>query len=362
MQRRLFGCRINMNHHLIKKFQKSGKSSKVSNKTMKWAGKGIRLLIGMLIFFFVFKNIDFAKLKFSLIGSNPWLILLGLLHFPILIIIAVSRWRFVLGQYHKVKLPFNYAIKHYWIGLALGFLTPASLGLDAYRVGISGHRYGDYTTSTVVVLVEKLMALITCMLIIVVLYPIVPITPTPQLRDIFYLAYILLLVSGLLLLGIFVVLRNKMLSFLLQKFENYITAIQLKITKNLGLSQRFESASFSFRAMIEPIANPSVLLVIVFSFGIQFVSSLKSQVFFCALNYDLPFTVNLFVVPAMYFIFILPISFGSLGIREGVYILLYGLFGVPAEVALIVSFFNLSGILMNNLIGNIIMMLTKSHK
>ena len=57
------------------------------------------------------------------------------------------------------------------------------------------------------------------------------------------------------------------------------------------------------------------------------------------------------MLPVLYFIFLLPISFGSLGIREGAYILLYGLFGVPAETALVVSFFNLLGVLLNNLIG-----------
>ncbi len=68
----------------------------------------------------------------------------------------------------------------------------------------------------------------------------------------------------------------------------------------------------------------------------------------------------MFITPALYFIFTLPISLGSLGIREGTYIILYGLFGVPPEVALLISFFNLSGILLNNLIGGIVLLITKT--
>jgi hypothetical protein len=61
--------------------------------------------------------------------------------------------------------------------------------------------------------------------------------------------------------------------------------------------------------------------------------------------------VNLFVAPIFFIIFLIPISFGSIGVREGAFILLYGQFGVPMEVALLVSFFNLFGLFLNNIIG-----------
>ena len=41
-------------------------------------------------------------------------------------------------------------MKHYWIGLALGLFAPASLGWDAYRVGVSGRRFGRYSLSVTV--------------------------------------------------------------------------------------------------------------------------------------------------------------------------------------------------------------------
>jgi hypothetical protein len=97
------------------------------------------------------------------------------------------------------------------------------------------------------------------------------------------------------------------------------------------------------------------LRVTIFSFLIQLTSAVGNQIFFIAANYDLPFLVNLFATPVLYFVFLLPISYGSLGIREGAYILLYGAFGVPMETALLVSFFNLFGILLNNLVGGIIL-------
>ena len=60
-------------------------------------------------------------------------------------------------------------------------------------------------------------------------------------------------------------------------------------------------------------------------------------------------------------VFLLPISFGSLGIREGAYVLFYGAFAVPMETALLVSFFNLLGMLLNNLVGGIILALNPNR-
>ncbi len=331
----------------------------VKRNKKKWIGAGIRWAVGILILYLVFKNIDFNQFKTSIAKSNLGLIILGLAHAPLLIMIAATRWRFLMNQYFNADLSVKFVLNHYWKGLALGFFTPASLGLDAYRIVISGRKFGEYTVSTTIIIVEKLMALISCMSIIVVLYPVVPIVLPPEFGRIFYLVFILLFASILSLLGIIIVLRNKMLSLFLEKFENYVGRIFSKISDKMQTGGEFNITKFSLRALIEPLVNPRITIVIALSFGIQLTSAIKTQVFFCALDYNIPFVVNLFAAPMIYFIFILPVSFGSLGIREGVYVLLYGLFGVPIEIALIVSFLNLSGMLLNTLIGGIILLLSK---
>jgi hypothetical protein len=95
-------------------------------------------------------------------------------------------------------------------------------------------------------------------------------------------------------------------------------------------------------------------VVLSFSLAIQLTAAAGSQIMFRAVGYQIPFLVNIFVSPVFFLVFLLPISFGSLGVREATYIILYGLFGVPAETALLVSFLNLSGILLNNAIGAVL--------
>ena len=327
-----------------------------------WLRRGLRWAIPIIVLYFVFQSIDFVKFKLSITQTNPWLVALGLAHAPLLILIATLRWRNLLMQYHRTSISFDFVLKHYWIGLALGFFSPASLGLDAYRVVVSGRHFGKYTLNTAIILVEKLIALLTCMSIIVVLYPLAPIAVTSEIKKVFYLAYILLFVSIFLITAIIIALRNRVLNLLLKRLELYFAGALERILGRLGLGNKAKTTKIPLREMMEPLANLKVIGIIALSFGIQFVSAVKSQIFFCALGYDLPFIVNLFAAPTLYFIFFLPISLGSIGIREGVYILLYGLFGVPVEIALLVSFFNLSGMILNSAIGGFIMLFSRSRE
>ena len=321
--------------------------------------RAIRWGLPIVIIYLIVRHLDFSALFQALRQTNPWLAVLGLMHAPVLILIAAYRWKDLLSQYVGRTVPFAGILRHYWIGNALGFFSPASLGLDAYRVAAVGRRLGGYVTNIGIIFIEKLMALITCMTIIAILYPIVPIAVHKDLEQVFQLAYYLLCASLLLVAAIAAILKNRFLSRLLNLLDGWFTRNVYRIRSKL-VSEHATTPypTLSFRQTLEPLIRPRILVVVALSFAIQFVSSVKSQIFFCALGYDLPFVVNLFAAPALYFIFFLPISMGSVGIREGVYVLLYGLFGVPAEIALLVSFFNLAGMLLNSAIGGIIMFLS----
>jgi uncharacterized protein (TIRG00374 family) len=322
----------------------------------------IRWVLPVFVLYFVFKSIDLAQFKQNAVKTDPWLLVIGLLHAPVLILIGAFRWRSLLSLCYKKYISIRFILKHYWTGLALGFFAPASLGWDIYRVIVGGRRFGRYLLNFLVIVIEKIMALITCMSVIVILYPMLTMHVPPQIRKIFYLANILLFSALLLLMIILVGLRNRFFSLLLKKIENYVLNAFGKISARFGLENSFTGETFSVKPALEIFYNSRILIILVLSFGIQLVSAIKSQIFFNALGYDLPFLVNLFVAPTLYFIFLLPISFGSVGIREGVYILLYGLFGVPAEIALLVSFFNLAGMLLNNAIGGIVMFTAGTEK
>jgi hypothetical protein len=321
-----------------------------------------RWMVGITILIIVFKQIELAKLKEYLLKSNYWLIALGLMHSPLLILVGAIRWQYILTQFFKPKLATRLAIVHYWCGVAIGFFTPASLGLDAYRVIYGGNVYGGYTKNAIAVIIEKILALITCASLFVGLYPIVPISINHQLMAALYVAFFIMICFFIALLSSKAVLKSHTVMRIISKLDSQGERILKKISQKYAFNSEKVSLAQILNEVIRALSFLKISNIIAFTLAIQFVTSLKSQIFFTALGYDLPFLVNLFVAPTLYFIFMLPISFGSLGIREGVYIVLYGLFGIPAEIALIVSFFNLIGMAINNLIGAVFMMFAKKNE
>ena len=325
-----------------------------------WMKRGVRWTVGLVVLYFVFTNINFAKFKTSVVGVNPWLLVIGLAHSPLLVVIPAARWLYLLRQYYGNHASPSFAFNRYWSGLALGFFTPASIGLDAYRIVSSSRKFGDFSGNTFIILLEKFLALLTCTSIISILYPVVSADLSIEIRRVFYLSYTLLFGCVLLILLIYLVLRTRLRLTIVGRVNSYVRLLAQKTFKRIGVADKGTFPEFSFLEMVKPLAAFRIIGVVLLSFGIQLVSSVKSQIFFCSLGYQIPFVVNLFAAPVLYFIFLLPISFGSIGIREGIYVLLYGLFGVPAEIALLVSFFNLSGMLLNNLIGGLVLIFSNT--
>lgn len=310
----------------------------------------------VVILYVVFRQIDLNKFTINIYQTNMWLVLLGISVFPTLMLIGAFRWHILLRQYNHADIRWTYSLKHYWMGLPIGLFVPGSLGWDTYRVVVVGHRFGHYMLNMVAILVEKFMALLACTLLVVVLYPLMSFaSPSPLIKQILMVAYLLLVGVVLLIGAVILVQRSTWVRPLVDRIEQQISVMLQKTARKLRLKKTSQLIKVSLRQIVRPLSAPKYMLsVMALSFAIQFVYAVGAQIFFLGANYYLPFVVNLFVTPILFFVFVLPISFGGLGIREAAYIILYGLFGVPPETALLVSFCGFSGLLLNNIIGGLL--------
>jgi len=315
-----------------------------------------RWMLVVTIFAVIFKSVDWHRFVSVFTQVNPWLILVGISYYPLVIMMGALRWHTTLRAYHSERVHYAASLKDYWSGLAIGVFAPASLGWDVFRVAVATRRYGNVIANSATIVVEKLMALLTCASLVALLVPFMDIAAdNRELPQIIKISYIVLLSTlGGLVIAVLIA-RHGASMRLIQRLSDKLTQWVARLSQSEDASA---SQNRSLGAIFAPLRRPGILLrITIFSFLIQLTSAVGNQIFFVAVNYDLPFLVNLFVVPVLYFVFLLPISFGSLGIREGAYILLYGAFGVPMETALLVSFLNLSGILLNNLVGGIMLAL-----
>lgn len=315
-------------------------------------------VLPIIILSIIFQRIDFGEFEQNLLKSDPWLVLLGIAFSPATIIIGSYRWKSLLQKYIHSDITQTDALIHYWMGLPLGLFVPGTVGWDLYRIIVMGRRFGHYILNAGIILAEKIIALFVCILIIIILYPIVRQLKNQVLLEHIVGSAFITLVIFVIVTGVFIASRkNKALITLLFKIEEWVSRIVLSMIKRIKTSNSEVPQSMPLRDLLYPIYNPMNLMpAIGLTFAIQLSSAIGIQVFFLAQNYDLPLLINLFLMPIFYIIFLLPITFGTLGVREAAYIVLYGLFGVPAETALLISFYGLAGVLINNAIGGLLIL------
>ena len=316
-----------------------------------------------VILVYIFMNIDINSFFTALKNIELNYYLLALVLYPLLICVGAYRWYYLKRRMIKPDIPLSFSMNNYWIGRSVGFLAPGSIGWDIYRIIAATRKYGRLVKNTFVAVIEKLLGLTVCSLIIIVAFPFLEISSNDVINRIMIFAYIIFfsLVVFVAIGGLFS-----------RRFE-YLTKIANRVQKSL--LDRLKSTRFKFSQYLKKETEedqeikynfrkfiPSLPVSLILSIIIQLIASFAIYLIIRSLNYDLPYYVPLFIAPVMTFIFMLPISFGSLGIREGAYIFFYGIFGMDQEAALLLSFLTLSGALFTVLIGAIVLQVSSVRK
>lgn len=309
-----------------------------------------------ILLLIVFQKIDLDRLWQIFAQADVPLLLAGLLLVSLIVVAGAMRWQVLLRRCACASLPLTVAVGEYWKSLAVGVLVPGSVGSDAYRVIVAGRSQGAYLRSAVIVGVEKLVALLTCLALLAVLYPVLawdrlPGEVTPLINGM----YGLLCLAAVLVFLLFILGRYRWLRHFATVFSARFEALARRLTLYTDRSEREEWPPGSGLGLMRTVVAPRVALPVAFlSLVVYLVSAIQAQLYFQGLGFEISFAVNLFVTPLVYLLISLPVTFGGLGVREGAHVLLYGAFGVPAETALVVSFCSLLGLLFSYGVGAVL--------
>lgn len=338
-------------------------AKKKSQKPWRVVQKAFYYIIPPVVLVYIFMNIDISSFFSSLKNIELKYYLLALALYPLIICVGAYRWYYLKRKMINPSILLSFSMNNYWIGRSVGFLAPGSIGWDIYRIIAATRKYGSLIKNTFVAVTEKLMGLTVCSLIIMVAFPLLDVSRNDVLNRIMIFAYIIFfsLVVFTAIGGLFskrfefaTRIANRVQNSLLDKLKNPRFKFSQYLIQETGQDQELK---YNFRKIIPSIPVPLVLSIVI-QLGMSFAIYLIIR----SLNYDLPYYVPLFVAPVLTFIFLLPISFGSLGIREGAYIFFYGIFGMDQEAALLLSFLTLSGALFTVIIGAIVMQVSSVKK
>jgi len=272
----------------------------------------IKLFLTIVMFYFLFRFIDFNDLYEILRFSHGGTILIALLFQLGSTWLAAYRWRLIMEGIN-FKESFSYYVKSYFKGTFFNQVLPSSIGGDAVRIIDLTQRGYDKKDAFYGVFVDRVVGLVG--LLVLNLLATLLFFGTFE-RD-FSLLIILITVGGISGFALLFVFEK--LTFL----ANY---------KGLDLFHRLSKRLNSL------YANKSLLLKhIAISVGVHLLTILTMYALADSINMDVSFQVFLIAVPPVFLLTIIPISLAGWGIREGAMIGIFTLVGADETKILAMS-------------------------
>ncbi|MFH1587664.1 MAG: lysylphosphatidylglycerol synthase transmembrane domain-containing protein [Candidatus Diapherotrites archaeon] len=279
-------------------------------------------LIGIILFLAIVWTIGIDKILATILGVDLFYFAIALVFVLLLLAIKAMKWKILLEAF-DVNISFIDIAKLWLIGFFLGFLSPGKVG-DFYRARYLKQDTGLSTgKSFASVMVERILDIF--FLFIAGFVGLIIFSFSFQLQEsmlflvvAFFLAFVAV---------VYLLTRRKLLSTLARPFFNRFVPEEYKDRLKGSYNEFFEGLKV-YKGKKSILVKAVILLLI--SWVLNFV-----QVYFIALAFgiNVSFEFLSLILPILFLVEILPISFSGLGTRDAAAIFFLGFKLVPAELA-----------------------------
>jgi len=324
------------------------------------AFKALRVIIPLGLLIIIFLNVDLKSLVDVFKAVDLKYVLISVIFANIAQVLGgATRWHYLVRSENRTESISKY-ISIYWASMFYGYFVPSNVGMDVYRVAVVGKKQKNYEQHIVTLIGEKFYTLLFSMVVLfasyTVVYQEIKGSEVAYALDVIAVIFVLITVFSIILFLLFKRQFSTMMTYLRNKFYHYLKVISSKLASKLPFN--FKSFRDEFPCIIKKgFFTKSLIFTVLLKLSL----ALGGFFLFLSLGINLSFWYLLFANSVFFVLFLLPISFGSLGVREGAYIVIYGLFGVSPETALAASFLALAGLIFTISIGGIIS-LTENFK
>jgi glycosyltransferase 2 family protein len=291
-------------------------------------------IIGLFLLAYIIYTIGIEKIILSF-SEIPWYYyLIALIVFLPKLFLSVVKWKYICD---KQKIPTNIfdLIRLFLIGMVFGAVTPGGLGLHIRIYYLREQSKTTFEKCLANSIIDGTLNLLAGVLIAVI-GSVMIFSRFPSFLPI-------ILGFFLLYLAAFIFFMEKhrgstFLNFIIKPF------IPKKFKTNLdnAMDMMYEDLP-SLSQTILPFLLEIIIWVIA-----------ATQVYILALSFDLPIPYLDFILISTISVVIsnmIPVSIGGLGIREGVFVVFLSSYGIPQEIAFVLS---LAGFLVKTLIPGLI--------
>ncbi len=276
-----------------------------------------KAIVTVLLFFFIFQEIDFHQFASSLSNARLDMVVIGFLTLWIGHYLCVIRWGMLMRPLMPVSSFIN-LFGIYCIGLFFNLTLPTTVGGDAVKMYYAGRPSKSYTQSFAATFLDRdagMLAMMTIACIVMVVRPVV-IPGVPVSLIIGGLSAAFLLVN----IAIFTPFLHRVLAH----FLHYLQLSKIAVKTDMILS--------AFQVMSRHwLVLAGALLI---SFINQLLVITVTWIISLALGIRMPLSYFFILVPIIVLISMIPVSLNGMGLREYAFMSLFSSFGVPLESCL----------------------------
>jgi len=306
----------------------------------------IRAGITLGLLAFLAYQMDLSKLWVILVSASPWLVLLGTLIHLLSVMLSVVRWRTILVNF-DIHIDYSPLAKITFIGFFFNMLLPSGIGGDFFRAYYLSKRIdGGMSTTLTTTLLERSGGL--CALLVI---------------GTLFAAFEDLRVEGVRLFDVFLVLITLYLLGNLMLFHAWIHRKISSFLKKRNLEQIEAKMELVYSGLNALRGNRrSIVLALLLSLLIQFLTVVIVWVAALAIDIDAPFRIFMIFVPLINLSIMVPLTINGIGLRESLFYLLFSQIGLPVETAVSLSLVTFFLYLLTALPGLIIYSLYKKEE
>jgi glycosyltransferase 2 family protein len=273
--------------------------------------------VGLIVYLFRKQLPNFDSIRSALLSADPYLVLLAASLHILGFLICSYRWRLLLLA-QDADVPMGQLALSYLVGMFFNSFLPGTMSGDVVRAMDTAGKVGSVGRSMLVVFVERL----TGMIALLVMTGTVLTVSGPQVLGHPNITIFLILLTFFILFSVGL-LFHPVGCELMERAVDRIPAapVQRKFRK---IAESLHVFSGKGR-----ILGLCVLISLLFQANVVLHFWILGQ----ALEIAIPWTVYFAIIPVSLLLLMLPASINGIGLREQVFILLFGNVGVSAVLA-----------------------------
>ena len=313
-----------------------------------WFSLGLKIAVSAgLIYYLLAVQIDnLDAIGAAISSADPWLLLLAFSLNTVGYALSSWRWQILLAALGYAVRLIELA-RAYTIGIFFNSFLPGLMSGDFIRAMDISDRVPSYTHSLLIIFVERLTGLFGLLILGVIALPLIGWDIVSRTGMVW-----ILLVFGCILGGCLLVFFSRPFRRIIERMSG------LPVLRRAGgIIRKISETSELFSTRMGAVFK---------CFGISILFQANVVLHFyligLALGIDLPFYTFLAVIPVSLFVMMIPASVNGIGIREQIFIFLFGEFGVEPQVAVSLAWIALGMVLLQAVVGGILFALRKRRK